>query len=240
MAERRMFSRRIIKADAFMQMPVSCRELYYQLCMDADDDGFVSNPLTVMKMCGATTNDIDVLVAKRFVMTFESGVLLIKHWLIHNELKRDRYKPSTHQDEKSLVRVKENSVYSLDEGEPMTFWRQLGNNLSPQNRIGKDSIGKVSKEERARHEKDFERFWTVYPRKVAKQKAREWWLKRYFTTEEVDRMVASVLAYCKTEQWAKGFIPHPTTYLNQGRFDDEIAPDQMAQKQLPSFKSYSK
>lgn len=238
MSERRMFSRRIVKSDYYMDLPVSSRDLYFQLCMDADDDGFVSSPRMTMKVCGSVQADLAILASKRFIIVFDSGVVLIKHWLVHNELKRDRYRPTTHQDEKGVVRIKENRVYSLDEGVLLTEWRQVGNTLLPQDRIGKDRIGKVSKEDRAQYALDFDRFWSAYPRKVGKQDCKRWWDRHYFPTSEVTKMVEAIGKYRNTKQWQEGFIPHPTTFLNKGRWEDEIIEDGTQTTQ--AFKTYLK
>lgn len=239
MAERRMFSRRVLKTDPFLEMPVSCRDLYYQLCMDADDDGFVSNPRMTMKLCGATADDLSLLLAKKFLISFDSGVVAIKHWRIHNELKKDRYKPTTHYKEKQTLLIQENGAYSLEEGDQLTLSLQVGNNLYSQNSIGKDSIGKVSKEEREIYNKGFELFWSIYPRKVGKADCRRWWDSRYFPADEVAKMIEKVKQYIHTKQWKAGFIPHPKTFLNQGRWEDEIPDEQLVEGE-GGFKSYAK
>src|SRR3990167_1859849 len=111
MAQRRLFSQMIVSSDAFLEMPTSSRELYFQLGMYADDDGFV-NPKRIMKMVGASDDDLKVLLTKRFVLAFESGVIVIKHWLIHNSIRKDRYHTTQYLDEKKLLFLKENGSYT--------------------------------------------------------------------------------------------------------------------------------
>ena len=92
MAERRMFAKTIVTSDAFLDMPLSARCLYFTLGMFADDDGFVNNPKSIMRQVGACTDDLNLLLLKRFILSFESGVIVIKHWRIHNYIRSDRYK----------------------------------------------------------------------------------------------------------------------------------------------------
>ena len=116
MAQRRMFSPDIVCSDAFLEMPVSSRDLYVQLGMKADDDGFIS-PRGTMRMLGASEDDLKVLIAKRFVLPFESGVVVIKHWLIHNLLRADLYKETLYKKEKSTIGLNANGAYTeLREG----------------------------------------------------------------------------------------------------------------------------
>lgn len=114
MAERRMFAKSIIDSDSFVDMPTSSRLLYYDLSMRADDDGFVNSPKKIMRMTGASDDDLKLLVAKKFLIPFESGVVVIKHWKIHNYIRNDRYKGTIHLEEKALLSTTENKEYTLD------------------------------------------------------------------------------------------------------------------------------
>lgn len=137
MAERRMFAKKITESDAFLDMPSSTQMLYFHLSMNADDDGFVNNPKKIQRMCGASDDDFKLLIAKSFVILFESGIIVIKHWKMHNYIQSDRYRPTDYVDEKSMLGVKKNKVYTLDESKMYTKCIQ---DVS----VGKDSIGKVS------------------------------------------------------------------------------------------------
>ena len=112
MAQRRMFSVKIIETDAFMSMPLSAQALYFHLGMRADDDGFVSNARTIQRLVGASDDDIRLLLMKRFILAFDSGVIVIKHWRINNYVRGDRYTPTLYQEEKSQLYVKKNGVYT--------------------------------------------------------------------------------------------------------------------------------
>lgn len=136
MAERRMFAKTIIDSDAFLDMPISAHALYFHLSMRADDDGFINNPKKIQRMIGAAEDDLKLLIAKRFILPFDSGVVVIKHWKVHNYIQKDRYKPTIHQEEKAQIYLKENNVY--------TDCIQHGYKLETQVSIGKDSEGEVS------------------------------------------------------------------------------------------------
>lgn len=139
MAERRMFARSIVESDAFLDMPLSARCLYFALGMDADDDGFVGNPKSVMRQASATQDDLKLLIAKRFVLTFESGVIVIKHWRINNYLRNDRYKPTTYVEELKTLALDNKGAYTEKQlGIPAVY------QMDTQYSIGKDSIGKGS------------------------------------------------------------------------------------------------
>ena len=131
MAERRMFAKTIIDSDAFIDMPMSARLLYYDLAMRADDDGFVNSPKKIMKFVGASTDDINILIAKQFVIPFESGVVVIRHWKIHNYIKNDRYKGTAYVTEKSSLKLDENKAYFIDNNKCI----QNGTTLDTQDRL---------------------------------------------------------------------------------------------------------
>lgn len=112
MAEKRMFTQKIIDSDAFLDMPLSTQALYFHLNMRADDDGFVNNPKKLQRYIGAGDDDLKLLLAKRFVIGFASGVIVIKHWRMHNTLRKDRYSPTQYQEELALLDVKDNRAYT--------------------------------------------------------------------------------------------------------------------------------
>lgn len=160
MAEKRMFTQKIIDSDPFLDMPLSTQALYFHLNMRADDDGFINNPKRIQRTIGASEDDLKLLLAKRFVIGFENGVIVIKHWRMHNTLRKDRYNPTQYQDEFSRLEVKENNAYTEKSievtvipslPEPViesvaTTWQPTGNQLATQYREDKNSIDKNSKE----------------------------------------------------------------------------------------------
>lgn len=113
MAQKRMFSNLVIGCDDFLEMPDSSQNLYFHLSMQADDDGFVGNWKSIMKMTGKKEDDLKLLIAKSFILPFDSGVLVIKHWKVNNYIQKDRYKETIYKDEKGLLSTDENNVYNL-------------------------------------------------------------------------------------------------------------------------------
>ena len=140
MAQRRMFSLKIVDTDAFLDMPQTSQLLYFHLAMRADDDGFVSNPKKVMRIIGANDDDIKVLLAKRFVLSFESGVVVIKHWRIHNYIQSDRYDPTLHLEEKKQLFLNENKSYTDKDKDGLENVYKLDTQV----RLGKDRLVKKS------------------------------------------------------------------------------------------------
>ena len=154
MADRRMFAKSIVLSDAFLDMPATARCLYFTLGMFADDDGFVNSPKSIMRQCGSSMDDMNVLLAKKFVYSFDGGVVVIKHWRINNLLRADRHRETTYTEELKLLEIDENGAYKLV-CQPTD--NQLTTNCQPTDNqvttigipsigkvsIGKDSIGKV-------------------------------------------------------------------------------------------------
>ena len=208
MAQRRMFSLKIVSSDSFLDMPVSARELYFQLGMYADDDGFI-NPKKIVRMTGASDDDLKLLIAKRFVLPFQNGVVVIKHWLINNLIRKDFYQPTTYIEEKNILKIKENKAYTDNV-----------NNLSPQVRLGKVRLGKDRLEDTC---VGFENFWKEYPKKIGKKTTEASFRK--IKPELHDSLMAGLSKWKQSDQWTKDggqFIPYPATWLNQERWNDEV------------------
>lgn len=139
MAERRMFTKKIIDSDAFLDMPLSTQALYFHLNMRADDDGFINNPKKIMRMIGASEDDLKLLITKRFIIAFDNGVVVVKHWRMHNLLRKDRYTETQYVEQKNMLYLKENGVYTED-GNQVATTRQPSD-TSGKVSIVKDSIG---------------------------------------------------------------------------------------------------
>ena len=234
-----MFSKKIIDSDAFLDMPLSAQALYFHLNMRADDDGFINNPKRIQRITGASDDDFKLLLAKRFVIFFDSGVIVIKHWWMHNTLKSDRYKPTQYQEERASLCLKENKSYTEKAPEPPALngtnsepeWKQFGTSLEPQYRLDKirlDKINNTCPSDDAQ-EVDFESFWNVYPKKVAKKEAFKAFKK---IKTPVSVLIDAVEKQKKSDQWTRNhgqYIPYPTTWLNQERWimeDDSTKTDQ--------------
>ena len=222
MAERRMFAKTIIDSDAFLDMPLSTQALYFHLSMRADDDGFINNTKKIQRMLGCADDDLKILLSKNFIIPFETGVCVIKHWKIHNLIQKDRYKPSVYGEEKEKLSIKNNNVYTLDTG-----CVQDVSSLESQVSIGKASLVKDRKPSRAVAlvneyvDDGFNQFYEAYPKKVGRDAALKAWEK---VKPPIDDVIYSLAWQKQSEQWSKNngqYIPNPSTYLNQGRWKDE-------------------
>ncbi len=152
MAQRRMFSKKITETDMFLDMPISTQCFYFHLNMNGDDDGFIGNMKTIKRMIGASDDDLKLLLAKEFLIPFESGVVVIKDWKIHNYIRKDRYSETVYKQEKNQLLENESGQYER----VMTSGQPSVNQWLPQVRLGKvrlgkDRLGKVSSSEDAAH-----------------------------------------------------------------------------------------
>ena len=146
-----MFAKTIIDSDAFIDMPISARLLYYDLSMRADDDGFVNAPKKIMKFVGASNDDMNILIARKFVIAFDNGVVVIKHWRIHNYIRKDTYNETPYLEQKALLELDEKNAYRLKD---MPSQLSVDDTLT-QVRLGKVSIGNIK--ENNTKEKKFSR-----------------------------------------------------------------------------------
>lgn len=236
MAERRMFTKKITNSDAFIDMPLSTQALYFHLNMEADDDGFNSSPKKIQRMIGASDDDLKILFAKNFVIPFESGVVVIKHWKLHNYIQNDRYKETVYLEEKKLLETKENKVYTvmdtncIQDGYTGKDRLELGKSKDS---IGKNSIGNniiiaeasdcASKSEL---EEEFEFIWFNYPNKQGKKKALSYYVKARkngTTREEVQNGLEAYLNYIKIEKVTPQYIKHGSTWFNNECWNDDYS-----------------
>lgn len=226
-----MFAKTIIDSDAFLDMPMSARLLYYDLGMRADDDGFINSPKKIMRMIGASNDDVNILIARKFVIPFDSGVVVIKHWRINNYLRNDRYTETKYLEEKSNLEVDKNGSYTAknNTGIPVGIPTVSTGKV----RLGKDSIGKdintISCNENSeievldQKEMWFESFWEIYPKHQDKKKAKQKFLKACTNEKEYKAIMDGLRNILPI--WAKKdtkYIPMPTTWLNGERWNDEV------------------
>lgn len=139
MAQRRMFSRKITDTDKFIEMPATTQNLYFHLNMNADDEGFVDRVSIIQRMIGASGDDLKLLIAKGFIIPFESGVVVIRHWRIHNYIQTDRFQATIYQNEKSQIEYDETKTANI---KPLEQCVQDVYKLDTQVRLGKDSLDK--------------------------------------------------------------------------------------------------
>ena len=228
MAERRMFAKSIVLSDAFLDMPLSARCLYFTLGMLADDDGFVGNPKSIMRQCGASQDDMLALLQKRYVLAFDSGVIVIKHWKINNYLRGDRYNETTYLEEKDTLGIDGKGAYieknkpGIPPGIPTVY---PGKDSIDKNSIEKNKeniVAQKSVQEQA--DEMYERLWKLYPNKKGKKHVSDKQKRELLSIGEevikkcLDRYIAE-----QNEKKELGvFCPewqHGSTFFNSGYVD---------------------
>ena len=215
-----MFAKTIIDSDAFLDMPQSTQLLYFHLSMRADDDGFINNPKAIMRNVKCNEDDIKVLIAKKFIIPFESGIVVIKHWKIHNYIAKDRYKETKYKEEKATLTLDENNSY--------TSCTQSVYSLETQDRLGKESIGK---DNNIVHPPDgtalFEYLWDLYPNKKGKKKAFEAFkraIKKGATVEQIREGIKAYKRYIKESGIEAKYIKMGSTFFVQEAWSDDWTP----------------
>lgn len=223
MAEKRMFTMQIVDSDAFLDMPLSTQALYFHLNMRADDDGFVNNPKKILRMIGASDDDLRILLLKRFVIGFEEkGVIVIKHWRMNNYLRKDRYHPTQYQDELHTLGIKDNGSYTEQERLLATSGIPDGNQLATEISIDKNSIDKNNNIINFEHE--FDQLWAIYPRKQGKKRAFEAYKrsrKKGIEYEVIKNGVNAYLSYIENEKVKPQYIKQGSTFFSQDAWNDE-------------------
>ena len=143
MAQRRMFSKEITTSDLFVEMPSSSRLLYFDLGMEADDEGFIGNARMLSRAYGASSDDLKLLATKGFIIMFQNGVTVVKDWNLNNKLRKDRIKPTIYTEEKSMLTIDITGSYQLGNQMP-TICQPFVNQMSAQDRLGEDRLGEDS------------------------------------------------------------------------------------------------
>lgn len=219
MAEKRMFAKTIIDSDAFIDMPVTARLLYYDLSMRADDDGFVNSPKKIMRMIGASQDDLSILIMRKFILPFDNGVVVIKHWRIHNYIRKDTYQETPYRDEKAMLEVDENKAYRFKDTE--SRGRVVDETLT---QIRLDKVREDKNSISVNYEAEFERLWERYPKKQGKKDA----LRHYITArkngigfEAISDGLDNYIAYIQASKTEMRYIKQGSTWFCQHCWDDE-------------------
>lgn len=199
MANKRMFCLDIVNSDAFLDMPLSAQALYFHLGMRADDDGFIGNPKSIQRLAGASQDDLMLLITKRFLIAFDNGVVVIKHWRMNNYIQKDRKKDTTYTELLNSLEVKENGSYT-EKKKMDTFCIQAVSEMDSQNSIDKISIDKDSIEiDNSCSSVDeasefFEKIWKEYPNKKGKTQVKASHKKALFKIG-YERLVKAIQKY---------------------------------------------
>lgn len=231
MATRRMISLKIIDTDLFLEMPISSRLLYYDLSMRADDDGFIDCIKKILKIVGATEDDLKILISKGYVICLKNNICIIRHWKINNLIRPDRYTETTYNKEKNILHIVDNKYEILDDNQMTTKCLPNDNQMTTNGRqmvvTGKDRIGKVSIDKvRLIYTDEFECAWSYYPKRCgsnSKIKAFSKWksaINRGHETEFLIHATKKYQEYCvKSEITGTKYVMQATRFYGN---DDEI------------------
>ena len=224
-----MFSKKVTDTDTFLDMPLSTQALYFHLNMHADDDGFIDNTKTIQRMIGSSDDDRKLLVAKQFLLPFENRLVVIKDWRVRNYIQGDRYHKTQYINEKSQLIVEENNIY--------TRRVQDVSNMDTQVRLGKDRLGKDSKDilsgsdepdskriQKSERDQMFETIWKLYPKKSGKANAKKDFdkaIKSGIDPELIKSKLEEYLKQIKAKQTPQQFIKQGSTWFHQSGWEDE-------------------
>ena len=236
MAKKRMFDKSIVDSDAFLDMSLSSQALYFHLNMRADDEGFINNPKRIMRLIGCNEDDLKMLIIKKFVIPFDSGIVVIKHWKINNYLRNDRKVATLYAQERSQICEKKSGAYELinksDNKHGIPNVNQMstcGIHSIEENRIEENSINTYAHQKNAQSQFDalfaFDEFWKAYPKKKDKKKAQDKFLRCCKDEFIFNQIMFNLSKQKRSRDWNKSngqFIPYPTTWLNGERWNDEV------------------
>lgn len=213
MREKRVFSNQIVGSDVFMGLPAAAQALYFQLSMNADDDGFIGAASKIINSMGLSRKDLKLLSDKGFVIRFDSGVCAIRHWRLNNAIRKDRYKPTIFDEEFSMLEIRKNGAYSLmvdqiaTELQPDCNQVATNNKKAPIRREGLDSF--------------FDSIWKLYPIKKGKgkvSKAQKQKLQK-LGYDQLKRCVDRFVEDMEKEHRDKQYWPYGSTFFNSGYVD---------------------
>ena len=237
MAQRRMFSKKVTDTDTFLDMPLSSQALYFHLNMHADDDGFIDNTKTIQRMIGSSEDDLKLLTAKQFIFPFETGVVVIKDWLVHNYIRKDTYNKTMYPNELEQLQVNDSGQYENQKFVTSTERPRLVDDTLTQVRLGKDRLGKDRKDilsgsdepdstriQKSERDQIFETIWKLYPKKSGKANAKKDFdkaIKSGVDPELIKSKLEEYLKQIKAKQTPQQFIKQGSTWFHQAGWEDE-------------------
>lgn len=245
MANRRMFSLNVIDTDNFLDMPATTQSLYFHLGMRADDDGFVSSPKKIATLANCSNDDLRLLVAKGYIIPFESGVIVITHWKQHNYIQSDRYRKTTYREERAQLMIADN-VYKLD-----ADCIQESSKTETQDRLGKDRVRDrdnknticASDHAQSASKADinafFESIWQLYPNKKGKGQVSDAKKNALYKIgyEELSRAIDRYKTGLAKEEWRKP--QNGSTFFNSGYVDyldaNYVEQEKEEQEPIPKY-----
>ncbi|WP_420062909.1 DNA replication protein [Leuconostoc lactis] len=237
MAQRRMFSKKVTDTDTFLDMPLSTQALYFHLNMHADDDGFIDNTKTIQRMIGSSDDDRKLLVAKQFLLPFENGVVVIKDWRVHNYIRKDTYNQTMYPNELEQLNINDSGQYERQDLLPYTERPRDVDETLTQVRLGKDRLGKDSKDilsgsdepdstriQKSERDQMFETIWKLYPKKSGKANAKKDFdkaIRSGIDPELIKSKLEEYLKQIKAKQTPQQFIKQGSTWFHQAGWEDE-------------------
>lgn len=238
MANKRMFSIDVVNSDAFLDMPVSAQNFYFHLALRADDDGIIDNPNSIKRITNSSDSDLEALIRTNFIIPFDSGIVAVRHWKVHNTIQRDRYKPTVYAEEFSHLTIEDDNTYtkkSCNSSDMDSVRFQSVSKMESQNRLRKDldyipptiprgDVG-VEKIESDFLNKSFENFWEKYPKQISKHNALKAWKRLNPNDEMVCLILTALEQHKQTHQWQKEdgrYIPAPAKWINNRRWEDKL------------------
>lgn len=227
MANKRMFTLKILDSDLFLEMPTSTQCLYFHLAMRADDEGFVGNPMKILRITNTSKDDLKLLIAKNLILTFRDdtdGVIVITHWRMHNCISQNRFHETQYIDQKSQLRLRRNNTYSFTDGVPLDDSRiiesQAGEKALPA------SERKSSSKKKTEYSSQFKEMWEIYPKKRDKGQAYRQYQARIrdgYTAEEILMAVQNYADECRRTHRDEKYIKHAKTFLGAATpFEDYL------------------
>lgn len=220
MAQKRMFDKLITNSDEFLELPDSSQVLYFHLSMNADDDGFVNNCKSIMKMTGTKEDDLKILILKSFIIPFETGVIVIKHWRINNYLRNDRYKQTTYVKEMNMLELNNVGEYvlkqsNIDDGIPLVYpdKNSIDNIYIEQNHSKKNDFAD-----------EFDILWGKYPNKKGKKDAFKHYTnarKSGISYETIDKGIDNYISFIKSSNRQSQYIMYGSTWFCGNHWEDD-------------------
>ena len=232
MANKRMMSLAVIDSDLFLDMGLTTQALYFHLCMRADDDGFIDNPKKIQRIVRASDDDMRVLIAKQFLIPFETGVIVIKHWKMHNVIRKDMYKATIYQQEKALLTADDTGTYQFrNDVVTESVHERIEDGTSSHHRLDKNRLDKNSIDTIVHpadeHQSLFEYLWDLYPNKKGKKRAYEAFkraIKKGTTVEQIREGIKAYKRYIKESGIAEKYIKQGSTFFMQEAWNDDWTP----------------
>lgn len=222
-----MFSLKVVDSDAFLEMPLSTQCLYFHLAMRADDDGFVGNPMKILRITNASKDDLKLLIAKKFVLTFPDdteGVMVIVHWRMHNCISQNRYHETQYIDQKGQLKMRRNNTYSLTDGVPVDDSVLIEN--QSKGKAIPVLVEEGGQKAKIEYSSQFKEMWEAYPKKRDKGQAYRQYQARLrdgYTAEEILQAVKNYATECRTMNREEKYIKHAKTFLGAATpFEDYL------------------